>query len=245
MIKLLGRKYKLVIIDEASMYTVDLNNLVYGILDPAVTDLNGTICMLGTASNLPRGLFYKITTGQENGWKMFEWTAHDNPYVAKKWAEKLAEIARDRPLYMETPQFKQWYLNEWVIDTEKLVYKLNLETALIDTLPRLDPNHWTIVLGIDTGWEDDSGLSLTGYHLYDPNLYVIRCFKAPKLTFDELVDKIRDFRHTTINGWNFSYHKVIIDGANKQGVESMKSRSNIPFEYADKRDKNTFIEAKF
>ena len=37
-------------------------------------------------------------------------------------------------------------------------------------------------------------------------------------------------------------HRVIIDGANKQGVESMRQRSNIPFEYADKTDKATFIE---
>ena len=37
-------------------------------------------------------------------------------------------------------------------------------------------------------------------------------------------------------------NRVIIDGANKQGVESMRHRSNIPFEYADKQDKATFIE---
>lgn len=243
MIKLLGRKYKLVIIDEASMYTVDLNNLVYGILDPAVTDQGGTICMSGTASNLPRGLFYKITTAQEKGWRLYQWTAHDNPYVAKKWAEKLKEIETDRPLYMQTPQYKQWYLNEWVIDTEKLVYKLDIDTALIEQLPHLDPSLWSVVLGVDTGWEDDTGLSLTAFHQHDPHLYVIRCFKAPKMTFDEVVAKIEDFnRSSYINNSPITYHKVIIDGANKQGVESMKSRSNIPFEYADKRDKATFIE---
>lgn len=243
MVKLLGRKYKLVIIDEASMYTVDLNNLVYGILDPAVTDQGGTICMSGTASNLPRGLFYKITTAQEKGWALYEWSAHDNPYVAKKWAEKLREIETDRPLYMQTPQFKQWYLNEWVIDTEKLVYKLNIDTALVEELPRLDPSLWCVVLGVDTGWEDDTGLCLTAYHLHDPHLYVLRCFKAPKMTFDEVVAKIDEFNRTSyVNNVKITYTKVIIDGANKQGVESMKSRSNIPFEYADKRDKATFIE---
>ena len=38
--KLLGRKYRLVTIDEASMYTIDLRNLVYGVLGPAMVDPN-------------------------------------------------------------------------------------------------------------------------------------------------------------------------------------------------------------
>src|ERR1700733_9333918 len=51
--KLLGRKYRLVCIDEASMYTIDLRNLVYGILGPAMVDPNesgesGTLCLMGT-----------------------------------------------------------------------------------------------------------------------------------------------------------------------------------------------------
>jgi phage terminase large subunit len=236
--KLLGRKYKLVCIDEASMYSIDLKNLVYGVLDPSVTDLNGTICLMGTASNFPRGLFYDITIGKEGGWKIFQWTAHDNPYVARKWADKLAEIARDRPGYMQTPQFKQWYLNQWVIDDEKLVYKFDIAANVTSSIPRLSPLEWTFVLGVDTGWEDDSGFCLTGYHLNDPHLYVISSFKSPKMTFEDVGQKIQQYYRNS----EHAPHRIIIDGANKQGVESMRSRSNIPFEYADKLDKETFIE---
>ena len=66
--KLLGGKYRLVCIDEASMYTIDVGNLVYGVLGPAVADLDGTICLMGTSSNFTRGLFYNITTKREPGW---------------------------------------------------------------------------------------------------------------------------------------------------------------------------------
>ena len=38
MLKLLGRKYRLVCIDEASMYTIDTRTLVYGVLRPAMID---------------------------------------------------------------------------------------------------------------------------------------------------------------------------------------------------------------
>lgn len=241
--KLLGRKQRLVCIDEASMYTVSLHNLVYGVLGPAMTDPNaggqrGTICLLGTASDFPMGLFYDVTTGKERGWKLFEWTAHDNPYVAKQWQEAIDEIARERPLYMETPQFKQWYLNKWVIDEEKLVYRFNPQRNLSGGAPMLSSDGWSYVLGVDTGWEDDNAFVLTGYHINDPNLYVLKVFKKKKLTFDQVVDIIQEFMKDPV----YAPHKVFIDGANKQGVESMRARSNIPFEYADKQDKATFIE---
>jgi len=241
--KLLGRKFRLACVDEASMYTVNVHNLVYGVLGPAMTDPNrggerGTICLMGTASNFPRGLFYDITTGKEPGWKVFEWTAHDNPHVAKQWQEALDDIAANRPLYMETPQFKQWYLNEWVVDEEKLVYRFNPDKNLIKGLPLLPHDGWTYALGVDTGWEDDNAFVLTAYHVNDPHLYVPRTYAKKKMTFDQVAEKIQEFMRDPV----MAPHKVFIDGANKQGVESMRQRSSIPFEYADKQDKATFIE---
>jgi phage terminase large subunit len=243
--KLLGRKYRVVCIDEASMYTVDVRNLVYGVLGPAMTDPNaggqrGTICLMGTASDFPRGLFYDVTTGAEPGWKTFQWTAHDNPHVAKQWQEALEEIRVNRPLYMETPQFRQWYLNQWVVDEDKLVYRFNTDRNLIKavTLPRLTPEGWAYVLGVDTGWEDDNAFVLTAYHVNDPHCYVLKTYAQKKLTFDQVAAKIQEYMADPV----YAPHKVFIDGANKQGVESMRQRSNIPFEYADKQDKATFIE---
>ncbi len=242
--KLLGRKYALACVDEASMYTINLINFIYGVLGPAVVDPNeagesGTIAMFGTASNFPRGLFFDITKRREGGWKLFEWSAYDNPYVAKKWAETIEKIKRDRPLYMQTPQYKQWYLNQWVIDEEKLVYRFDADKNLAKSLPHLmDHGGWTYVLGVDTGWEDDSAFVLTGFHVNLPCLFVLKVFKKPKMTFDDVVIKIEEFMADK----QYSPHRVIIDGANKQGVESMRSRSSIPFEYADKQDKVTFIE---
>lgn len=247
--KLLGRKHRLVCIDEASMYTIDTRNLVYGILKPGVADPNeagerGTICMMGTASDFPRGLFFDVTRGTEAGWQLFEWSAHDNPHVAKQWQEELNDIATNRPLYMETPQFKQWYLNHWVIDENKLVYRFNPQRNLIslkdftELSHRLDPNGWSVVVGGDTGWEDDNALIKTAYHQNDPHLYVMNSWAQKKLTFDQYADKIT--KEFMPGPWGA--HRVVIDGANKQGVESMRQRSNIPFEYADKQDKVTFIE---
>jgi hypothetical protein len=251
--KLLGRKYRLACIDEASMYTIDMNKLVYGVLGPAMVDPNkggerGTICMLGTASNFPRGLFFDVTTRREPGWKVFEWSAHDNPYVAQQWAETLNEIQSLRPLYMETPQFKQWYLNEWIVDESKLVYRFNSTRNLIKEIPAnlltngcFHHDLWSFVLGIDTGWEDDNAWVLTGYHLHDPHLYVLKIFHQQKMTFDQVSDMTGKFLIDPKTHQHLPC-RVIIDGSNKQGVESMRVRSSIPFEAADKQDKVTFIE---
>ena len=244
--KLLGGKYRLVCIDEASMYTIDLRNLVYGVLKLATVDPNekgerGTICLMGTASNFPRGLFFDITTNKEEGWSLHTWSAHDNPHVSKQYQEELDDIKTNRPLYMETPQYKQWYLNQWVVDEEKLVYRYNESRNQYKDLPLQDPKYrdgWSYILGVDTGWEDDNAFVLAGWHVHDPILYVIRTFNKPKLTFDQVIDTINIFMKDPV----YSPSKVIIDGANKQGVESMRQRSTIPFEYADKNSKVDFIE---
>lgn len=241
--KLLGKKYRLVCIDEASMYTIDLRNLVYGVLKPAVADPNskgerGTICLMGTASNFPRGLFYDVTTKAEGGWRCYEWTAYDNPHVAKQWKEEIDEIAAQRPGYMETPQFKQWYLNQWVVDEDKLCYRFNMQKNLTKVIPHLPDDGWIRVLGVDTGWEDDNAFVLTAYHMNDPHLYVLNVLRKKKLTFDQVAQVINDF----VSDSSKAPHRIFIDGANKQGVESMRARTSIPFEYADKQDKATFIE---
>lgn len=236
--KLLGRKYRLVTIDEASMFTIDVYKLVYGVLKPAMTDNGGSICMMGTSSNFARGLFHSITIGIEPGWKLFSWSAHDNPYVRDQWAQELADIDKDRPLFKETNLYKQWYLNLWAVDEDKKVYKFKEERNTYKDLPVIVHEDWVYVLGIDTGWEDDNAFVLTAYNAADKNLYVVKTYNKPHMTFDQVVEKTKEF----INDRQQSPVKIIIDGANKQGVESMRSRSNIPFEYAEKQGKVDFIE---
>lgn len=242
--KLLGKKWKLVVIDEAQAFSINLRNLIYGVLGPAVIDQQGTICLSGTAGNFTQGLFYDVTVGKEPGWKLYSWSAHDNPYIAEQWKEELEAIDRDRPLFKETPLYRQWYLNEWVIDTEKLVYKFNPERNLFTELPYPNSKGWTFNLGVDLGWEDDNAFILSGYHENDPTLYILKSFKKSHMYFDHhdpdlsVRAKIKQFMEDV----RYPISQVIIDGANKQGVETMNMRGDIPFQYADKMGKVDHIE---
>jgi hypothetical protein len=234
--KLLGKKYKLVCIDESSLYTINLRHLVYDILGPAMADEEGTTCLFGTSSNFTQGLFFDITNGKEAGWSVHKWSAHQNPHI--NWAKQLDQIKTDRPLYMETPQFRQWYLNEWVIETDKLVYKFNPERNLFVDRPHPESKGWHYVLSCDLGWEDDTAIVLSAYHDNDPTFYVISTFAQKHMTFDMVEKKLLEY----LNNPQHPVNSVIIDGANKQGVETMTMRSNILFEYADKLGKVDHIE---
>jgi hypothetical protein len=241
-LKLLGAKYRLVCVDEGSMYTIDLRNLIYGVLKPAMTDPNaggqrGTIAMMGTSSNFTRGLFYDVATGVEPGWSVHTWSAHDNPYVAKQWQEELDEIAEQRPLYMQTPQFKQWYLNQWVVDEEKLCYKFSEKKNVYTERPPLSDGGWTYVLGIDLGWEDDTAFVLSAFHENDPHMYVVESFNKRFMTLPMVEQKIKEYQLGP-----HSPARIIIDGAAKQSIETMRTRTQIPFEFADKLGKESFIE---
>lgn len=238
--KLLGKKYKLVIIDEAASFTIDLRKLIYGILKPATVDQGGSICLLGTSGNLTSGLFFDITTGRESGWSLFTWTAFDNPHVARQWQDELDEIARDRPLFMETPLFKQWYLNQWVIDNEKLVYRFAYgrnEFGIIPAYLHLGNASFQYVLGVDLGYDPDpSAFVVVAFHDYDPALYVIECFKQTEMDITDVANKIKGYKK------RFSIDRVVIDGANKQAVMEIQKRHDVGLTAADKTGKVDFIQ---
>lgn len=233
--KLLGRKYRLVVLDEASMFTVNMHQLVYGILKPATADQRGTICLLGTSSNITRGLFYDITTKQEAGWSLHTWTAHDNPHVAKQWQEELDDIKANRPLFQETALFKQWYLNQWVVDDEAKVYRFNEGVNRVIHLPRhLSDFHY--VLGVDLAHSPDSTAYVVGcYHEADPVLYIIHAEKHLKLDITDAAEKVKELDK------RYGFEVKVVDGANKMAVEEMNQRHRCGLIPADKTGKVDFI----
>lgn len=233
--KLLGKKYKLVIIDEASMFTVNMEQLVYGILKPATIDQGGTIVLSGTASNITRGLFYNITNNKEPGWSLHQWTAYDNPYIASQWAKELQDIKQTRPLFMQTALFRQWYLNEWVIDEDAKVYKFNKEFNTTNALP-YDITGWHHVLGVDLGHSPDPSTFVVGcYHDASSILYVRHAEKHLRMDVTDVAEKIKALERT------YKFDVRVIDGANKQAVAELNNRHNVNMLPADKLGKNHFI----
>ena len=233
--KLLGRKWKLVVIDEAQSLTIDARTLVYGVLGPSVVDQGGTICLMGTAGNLTTGLFYDVSRGKEPGWKLFEWTAYDNPYVAKQWAEEIEDIKTNRPLFQETSLFKQWYLNQWVIDDAARVYRFSEDRNSYSGMPAVvDP--WRYILGIDLAHSPDSSAFVVGaYTTESPLLRMVYAHKFPKFDITDVANHVRKLEEK----WSFDVK--IVDGANKQAVAELNNRHGMNLICADKTGKVDFI----
>ncbi len=236
MFKLLGAKYNTVVIDEASMYSIDLRNMVYGVLKPAMADQRGSIYLSGTSSNITKGLFYDITTGNEPGWELHTWTAHDNPFVATQWAEELEDIRMHRPKYMQTSQYKQWYLNQWVVDEAALVYRFDPIRNSYDVLPSSTKAQWNYVLGVDLGYEDDSAFVLCAFNEWEKTLYVKDVRKRKHMDITDVANEIKNFQNS------HDIFRVVIDGANKQAVEEIQKRHGIALAAADKTGKSDFIQ---
>lgn len=241
--KLLGGKYHLVVLDEVAFFDTDLTSIIYRTLIPAAGRVGGSIWMVSTSSDLTRGLFYECTkpdtSTRAQGWTIHTWSWKDNPYVVAEMQATIDALIAANPLIVETNHFKQMYLNEWTVDESKLVYKWNKDRNVYKELPtHLSADGWTYILGIDFGWEDDNAFVLTGYHVNDPTLYIINTYKKPKLTYDEIISITKSFMSHPI----YAPHKIYVDVAAKQGVESMRIRSGIPFQYADKTAKVEYIE---
>lgn len=234
--KLLGQKYKLAVIDECASFNIDLRELVYGTLKPAMADLNGTIVMIGTPGNLTKSLFYDVTTGVEPGWEVTKANTSANPYMAEKWRKEIEELTTNQPYIVETPMFKQMYLGQWVIDTDSLVYKFNAERNLYEVLPLHAKGEWQFLLGVDLGYEDDSAFSVCGYHEHDKTLYIIETYARKHMDITDVATKIKELQI------KYNIHKIIVDGANKQAVEEIMKRHQIPLITAEKQGKSDFIE---
>jgi len=244
--KLLGQKYKLVIIDEAASFSVDLQELVYGVLKPSVADYRGTICLIGTPGNLKRGLFFDLTTGQDpgvagtwsrQGFSGHRWSALDNPYMTNQWQEEIAELKAVNPRIEDTPLFQQHYLGRWVVDDSKLVYRYATgRNDLAGCLPAYAQGQWHYVLGIDLGYNDPTAFVVCAWHDHDPILYIVEAKQQAGLDVTAVAQRVRALQA------RFEFDAMVVDNANKQAVEELRRRHSLPLLPADKTGKADFIE---
>jgi phage terminase large subunit len=232
--KVLGQKLRKASIDECGSITVKVNKLVNQMIDPALVDLApySWLSLLGTPENIPNTFFEKVTSGKESSldWEVFKWTAYDNPFMAKQWAAKIADMTNRNPDIVNTGWFKTHYLNMWCSDDDLLIIP---NVNVIDDLP-LEKYH--CVLGVDLGFNDANAFSVIAWDYDHPSAYIIKSYKESGMDFTATANEIKKLQS------KYPISKVVIDGANKQGVMEMRQRHSLNLDAADKTDKHVYLK---
>jgi phage terminase large subunit len=236
--KQLGQKFKLVVFDECGSFRQDLRKMVEEVIWPAMTDLEGTVVLIGTPRSNTKSYFHDVTTGKVPGWSVHKWSALRNPYVAVEFKNDMDALIKANPRVVDTPMFKQMYLGEWAVDDDARVYKFTETRNICQGLPTLQGRaQWYYVLGVDLGFSPDpSAFVLCAYNEHDKNLYIVDTFKKTEMDLTSVANKIKHYQKY------YPVHKVIVDNAAKQAVEEIKHRHGLQLVAAEKTHKVDFIE---
>jgi hypothetical protein len=151
-----------------------------------------------------------------------------------KWIIEVNELIERNPNVINASWFKTHYLNQWCADDELLILHQVAESQ-IDEIP-IRKTPYVFILGVDLGFNDSSAFTVICYHDYDKICYVVESYKEPELILSQVAQRI-NFLST-----KFPFSKIIIDGANKQGVEEIKQRFSLALEPAQKTEKAIFLK---
>lgn len=234
--KVLGQKYKLVVVDEGAAYKQDTKALIEDIIIPATVDHNGQVLFCGMPNNNTNSYFFDVTTGNVPGWSIHKWTALDNPHVREQMKSHLTNMKKMNPGIEETASYRNNYLGEWCIDSSALVWKYSKSKNSISKLPEDTGYPWNHVVGVDFGWDDPTAFVVLAYRDYDPVVYVVEAYKRAQMTLSDVVERLKHYQKI------YGVEKFVVDNADKQAVEEIKSRHGLQLRAADKAGKADFIQ---
>lgn len=244
MVKILGQKLRKASVDEAGSITIDLENFCFQKIRPALIDLapNSWLTLLGTCENIPNTYFEKVTKGECGNfeWKIHKWTTYQNPFIAKQWDAEIKELMLKNPKIVESSAFRTHYLNEWCSDDDLLIIPAS-KMEFVEALPKnpktgKDYQDWHYILAVDLGYNDATAYSLIACNWHVHDSYVLMTFKATEQDFTDVATCIKKIKK------DYPIGSLVIDGANKQGIEEMKKRLGLPeIEIAEKTGKATYL----
>jgi len=189
--KVRGKKYRLVICDEASTYDEHLRELVEVAFDPGTKDLDGRIVLSGTPGYVKVGYWYEASQGIVRGWSCHHWTIRDNTHIADVEA-KLAETREMFGWDDDHPTYVCEYLGVWADNSTLLVCDYNDARNGIDELPDDYSLSWRHVIGIDFGSVDATAWVVLAVNPFTDERYVVYSFSQSGLLGDEPVEITRE-----------------------------------------------------
>lgn len=233
--KLRGIKSSLVVLDEPATYASLISKLVAQVLEPALGDLRGTLCVVGTPGIVPSGWWYHVSSGQAKGWSRHAWTILQNPYFPDP-EEYLAERLELNGWTTEHPTYIREDTGQWVSDEGDLVYKYHPGRNACRTVPDdLD----SYAVAADFGLRDETAIVVLGWKEGEHAIYAVECMKQGDLLPEEAAAHLKSY----VDKYD---PRILVGDANGIGaayVEEFNRRYSAgrKMEPAKKLEKRSFI----
>lgn len=233
--KFRGMALRKIYIDEAQSFRPYIKELIDDVLEPALTDYDGSLILIGTPGPVPAGYFYEASSG--DGWSHHSWTIHSNPHIkiksGKSAEEIIAERCKRRGVTVADPSIRREYFGEWIQDYNSLVYKFDPKRNIYSQLP----DKLRYIFGIDIGWKDADAIAVVGYDDRAGKAYLIHEDVADKQDITTLAEKIKVLQA------KYEPVKMVMDAGalGKKIQDEIRVRHGLPVEAAEKVRKLEFI----
>lgn len=241
--KYLGFAYKLVAIDECASFGSHIDVLIEHVLEPALEEHKGTLCLTGTPNAACVGFFFEATEGhRKEEYTTHRWTVLDNPKFPRwakdpRWQETantwISNYRRERGWSENNPTFLREWKGIWIRTTDDLVFDFDEERNTFHELPKYVEGNWHYALGIDLGSRSASAFIDVLWHDHDPNVYVMRGFKETGMDLTQIASEIRQRTERR------AYSRLVIDtgGLGVMIAQDLQTRYGFPLEAAKKEER--------
>lgn len=273
--KFRGDKVSLVVLEEAQNFApAVLKALIDSELGPALADVGGQLVVQGTAGEVCYGPWYEITRNEDEesrsqrrrGWRVFEWSALDNPHMmraelgyqaaltistkllpyADSGLEQLVEmLVRGGPqgrvlaeaLAAADPTLLREWFGRWVRDSASLFYAFSSALNLYQP-GQLPRGHvWYHVVGVDLGTGDAYAHHVWAFSPTCDTLYEVESYSKAGLDSEDWRNQVRE----VIRRWN-PVGVVVDEGGLGKGVaQGWRDKYGMPVEPASKPHKSAAV----
>lgn len=221
---------------------------IHEAVEPRLMDFDGRWFAMGTPGPIPKGYWYKLSSGSEHTYPVFAWDARHNEHMPNvmryfantlrrlngiperrlwpKAARTILDVINDPACWKLLPAgFVREYLGQWVLDLRALIYKLTAKNGY-SVLP-IEPDFWTI--GCDLGAHSDedpnldhAAVAVCASHRSLPYKWIAEARKLSDITVDSLAaylaQKLVEYPQASIHIDSASAGKIIENTFKKMGL---------------------------
>lgn len=250
--KLRGFAYSLLILDEIQAVPDKvMKYVVKEILPAALGDYAGTLLVSGTPPESCAGYFYDAATNPDMKFSRHHWTVAENP-MFPQWSEEeewedlvqdwLAQEREDHNLKETDPAYLREYLGQFVKEASRFIYDLQ-DVNKLD--PKKVPSDLVLVMGIDSGWHDETAFVIVGYEPYDQKVYHVESISKPHMTYYKIEQQVHELieKYQPQGGIETIVYDPAGEGKTigESLTEALTERFDLTIEFAQKQQKRNFM----